>query len=193
VTVNGNTVGTAPVASTLFVEPGTVVVEAKLAGYVGVRRELSVAKGSEQDVTLALVQVAPPPVEKRPLWPALVTGGAALVAIGVGAGFTGAASAKRADAETVGMKLGAVVCTGTPASGAALDCQRLQSDIASHDTLNRAALGSFIVGGALAVAGAGLGAWVATVPKDNNRTASMLRVAPLASRSEAGVVVLGSW
>src|SRR5262249_54827081 len=50
VTVNGNDAGTAPLAGTLYVEPGPVVVEAKLGGYVDARQQVTVAKGTEQTV-----------------------------------------------------------------------------------------------------------------------------------------------
>ena len=71
----------ADLAGTLFVEPGPIVVEAKLAGYLDGRKQVEIAKGGEETVTLSLVP-APPP--RRSVVPGVVLGGVAGAALVTG-------------------------------------------------------------------------------------------------------------
>src|SRR5580704_8866675 len=62
VLVDGKSVGTAPLAGEVLVEPGAHVVEAQLAGRGAARGEASVVAGGSASVTLALKgEQAPPP------------------------------------------------------------------------------------------------------------------------------------
>jgi hypothetical protein len=200
VSVDGTSVGVTPV-ETVFLDPGQHTLAAERPGVGAGSRVVDAQAGASMDVEVVLQRQADPPpggpgpAARRPLWPTLVTGGAAILAVGVGAGLAGAASAKRSDAVAVRMQLGTgtPACAGTPSPTAAASCQALQSDMVSHDMLDRAALGAFIAGGALAVAAAGLGAWAATGPKDDKGIKSSVRLAPLVGTSEAVVVVVGSW
>lgn len=83
VLVDGHVMGRTPIAEEVFVEPGTRVVEVRLAGYATATQTVQAAKGARQVVTLVLVAAVVPP-------------GAApsVVAPGVDAGATqGAATA----------------------------------------------------------------------------------------------------
>jgi hypothetical protein len=167
-----------------------------------VRREIDTAAGEVHELKLVLKRAAgpedvppPPPVvvARRPLWPALVTGGAAVLLFAAGGGLAGAASGKRANADALRAKLGTAnaPCASPPLPGAAADCQAFQYDMASHDTFDRAALGTFVAGGALAAAAAGLGVWAITGPKDDRGRKSSVRIVPAAS--PGGAVVVGTW
>jgi hypothetical protein len=214
VLVDGVSVGRAPIEGELFVEPGKRTVSARLAGYEEARQAIDAGGGTDHQVALVLVGVVTAPVvtkppsvapaaptvlgpglQRRPVWPAIVGGALAAGGLGAGLGLTTAASGKRADAEALRTKLGtaAAACGGVTAAGAATSCQTIASDTARHDTLNRAALGSFIVGGALALASAGFGAWAALGPKDDRGTQTSVRALPLVSRDEGGIVVVGTW
>ena len=59
----------------------------------------------------------------------------------------------------------------------------LESDLASQGSFDKAALGTFIVGGAFALTSAALGVWAATGTKPS------VRVAPLVGRGEVGALV----
>lgn len=56
--VDGKSVGRAPLEDTVFVEPGSRVIEVKLARYDDVRQVIEAAKGAEQAVALTLVPSA---------------------------------------------------------------------------------------------------------------------------------------
>jgi hypothetical protein len=191
VTVNGKPAGTAPIAGTIFVEPGPAVVEVKRAGYLDAREQVVIEKGGEQSVTLTLHVAGPP--GWRP--GAALTVSAGVLAVGgiaAGIGLTVAGNGKQTDGGTIGATLGTgPVCVGAQATSTS--CQSLKNDAASHDTLHKAALGSFIAGGVLAAATLGLGVWWATGPKDPASPRSGIRVAPVVGRGEAGLNVIGAW
>jgi PEGA domain len=192
VRLDGRSLGNAPLGLPLFLEPGAHVVEVRQESYVTAKRPVDAQAGSASDLGVALVKVAEPPpplppvvVERRPLWPALAAGGVAIVALGAGAGLTVAANAKSNDVTR--LQIGASACTAPTASNAA-QCATLHSDATSKVTLSNAAASTFLAGGALAVAGAGLGIWAAVGPKT-----APVRIVPTGSRDHAAVTVQGVW
>jgi hypothetical protein len=204
VLVDGATVGRAPVEMEVFVDPGSHTVEAKLDGYEDARVSVDVAKGAKAAPTLKMVRVAEvrggpvappvmPVVEKRPMWPVVASGAAAVVGIAVGAGLTVAANGKSADANALRSRLGGGnACAGSPAAGVASDCKKLRDNGSTQSTLASAAVGAFVTGGVLALATGGLGLWVISArPRSGPMTG--LRVAPYAEPHEAGAVLVGQW
>src|SRR5262249_26121161 len=149
-------------------EPGSHTFEARAEGLPSARATIEAKPGAGEPVKLVLKKDAVVVVARRPLWPALMTGGAAIVAFAVGGGLAGVAAGKRADAESLRAKLtGANIgCATPPTTSAAMDCAAKLSASTAHDNLNKAALGTFVTGSVLAAAAAGLGAWAATGPKD---------------------------
>jgi hypothetical protein len=184
VTVGGRVVGASPLEDEVFVEAGSVTVAARGTGYVGAQQAVSVGKGEEREVALVLAGVAPVVVARRPIWPALLSGGAALVGIAVGAGLAAAANGKGADAATLRAQLGGgrSTCTGAVDS----QCNALGDALRSQGTLAKASLGSFLVGGAFAVTGAGLGIWA-------TGKSARVGVMPALDATQRGIVVVGSW
>jgi hypothetical protein len=183
VAVDGKVIGKAPLEDPVFVTPGPHAVEARFRTHAAAEQ---VEAGAGTSRTLALSVI-----EKRPLWPAIAAGSAGVVAVGVGAGLAAVASGKQADVNTLGTKVGpGPVCSGTPGANNKTTCQTLATDAVGHDTLTRAALGSFIAGGALALTAAGLGVWAATGPKDGKTS---VRAVPVLGHGQAGVVVVGTW
>jgi len=189
--VDGARIGAAPLAGEVFLDPGTRTVEARLAGYESAKRTIDVTKGSSDTITLVLRRsvATPPPVapvvEKRPIWPAVVSGVLAAGGLAAGVGLTVAANGKGRDAATLRAKLGGgrSTCAGTT-TGA--DCGTLADALRSQGTLAKAALGSFVIGGAFAAAGVGLGVWASA-------KAAPVQVVPVMGAAERGVVVVGSW
>lgn len=176
VTVGGRALEKGSVDQEVFVEAGTVVIEASALGYGSTRQTVQVAKGGSSEVTLTLVE------PRRSVVPALVTGGLALVGIAAGAGFAAAANGKAGTAATLRSALG-----GVPSACAASttgDCRALADALRSQGTLAKASAGAFVSGGVFALAAAGLGIWASGKP---------VRVAPVVGAGERGVVVVGTW
>jgi hypothetical protein len=59
VLVDGQIVGTSPLANALFVEPGPVFIQAQLEGYVGVKMSRTVVEGGEEDIQAILTRAPP--------------------------------------------------------------------------------------------------------------------------------------
>lgn len=194
VLVDDAAVGRAPLGGSIFVLAGPHKVTARLAGRPDVAQTVTVEAGARLGVTLKIVaEVAAPPVvplpvvEKRPVWPAVVSGGLAVVGLAVGAGLTAAANGKSGEAEALDAKLPLSSCSGAPATGRAGDCNALKDALRSQSQLGSAAVAGFIGSGALALVAAGFGVW-SVGPKR-----AAIRVAPLMSAQGGGVVVLGVW
>jgi hypothetical protein len=185
VTVNGNAADTALVAGTLYVKPGAVVVEAKLAGYLDGRRQVEIAKGGEETVTLSLVPAPPPGPNKI----VLATGGAvAGVGVVLGAVFAGLSNAKAADvaAKHDGIvKMGVTAACGPMPSA---ECQALQSAMTDRATFGNASAWSFISAGAV---GAGTVIYALAAPRAAKT--SGMHVVPLVAADGGGVVLRGEW
>jgi hypothetical protein len=91
IVVNGVSAGTAPLAVPVFVDPGPALVEARMAGYFGLRTTRNVAAGTEETVELTLhreghVDVPPPAANSNenifggPTLPIVFTGAAVSLA-----------------------------------------------------------------------------------------------------------------
>lgn len=94
--VNGKSAGTAPLAAPIFVDPGAVVIEAKMKGYFGLKATRTLAGGGEETVELSLHRSGsvdiPPPAANSPegifrgVKKPIVISGAAVAAAGTLAG-----------------------------------------------------------------------------------------------------------
>ena len=93
VLLNGEPIGTAPLAEDVFAEPGAVTFTAKLAGHTDARAVVEVGKGSSHEAVLELVPAAAKPDGANP---AVVIGGTATagVALGIGVLFAVLSSRK---------------------------------------------------------------------------------------------------
>lgn len=190
VTVGGRVVGAAPLEDEVFVEAGSVTVAARGAGYVGAQQAVSVGKGEEREVALVLAGVAPVVLERRPIWPAVLSGGAALAGIAVGAGLAAAANGKGGEAATLRAKVGSPsACTGASTG----DCVALRDAFKARDALSDGSFASFAAGGVAAAASVALAIWATRAPGGTRRADSAVRVLPVAAPNGGGVVVLGAW
>jgi hypothetical protein len=124
--VDGKPVGRAPLEDTVFVEPGSRVIEAKLARYDDVRQVIQAANGAEQAVALTLVPSAEGPAAGAPGAPGAASSLGAEASSGA-ASAPGAATGSGADGTSAGGEAirggtanPVILIAGTGVAGAAL-------------------------------------------------------------------------
>jgi hypothetical protein len=185
--VDGHLLGTAPLDSEVFVDPGPVTLEARLPGSVDGRQVLSVSAGFEQDVTLSLAPV--PEAPRRNLVPGIVLGTAGVLALGVGATFLGIAQTASGSANS---QHDALAAANVSCAAAAPGCSSLHASAARADTFGNAGIGLLAGGGAFAAAGLAYILWPSSRPvlrtKDTALSASFG-----ASPAGGSVIVVGSF
>jgi hypothetical protein len=165
VTLNGASIGLSPIADDQYVDPGTnVVVEAKRDGYKAVSQAIAATKGGKHEAKLILLPetgaapvVAPPPpppptTEPQGQNPIPIIAGAAGAAIGIGLGVAFTVVSNGASSDADGQKSGDTSSCRAPATPAEADrCSGLKSSLEDTDTFANLAVGSFVIGGVLAV------------------------------------------
>jgi hypothetical protein len=215
VLVDGRSVGTAPLAGEVFVEPGAHVLEAKLKGYLGAKEPVQVEKGTAKTIELKLAAITPMEASSgvtsdaaKPkgggvgstesavgdggLRKKLIIAGIASSAVAITGGVVFAivanAKATAEDNQRADLVLqgnGTNQCLEAPLPGG---CKQLESSIAAHDTFTNLSVWSFVLGGAL---GVGTAVYALVAPKPT--PTGTLRAMPTASREGVGVVVVGRW
>lgn len=171
VMVAEESVGKAPIAGGVFVNPGEVIVSVKSEGFIAIDKRVLVDKATEQAVTIELkrsdltpvVAAAPQPVASAPppeaapdqaghksLVPAVVVTGVAVAGVAVGVVFTLSANSKEDEADALRDDLGPGACS-EGGSGSQAQCDELKSQRESVDSARGVALGAFVVGGVAAV------------------------------------------
>jgi hypothetical protein len=196
VLVDGVVVGEAPLEGEVFVEAGSHVVEARLAGYETATQRVEAAKGSAQEVALAMVAVKaepPPVVVVAPTGPnrgVLIAGGViGGVALVTGAIFAGLSNSKAKDADdehTALAMTGPTPCAG--ASGASTACTDIVAAANAKRTFANASFWSFVGAG---MVGTGTLIYALAIPK--SATPAALRVLPAAGPQGAGIEIGGAW
>lgn len=197
VLVDGKSMGNAPLAVPIFLDQGGHTIEARLDGYTTARRSVDAAAGVSVEIGLKLVPVASRDVEppvlvaKRPIWPAIASGGLAVLGLAVGAGLTVAANGKGSEADALRATLpNRSACYGAGASS--MTCKSLNEALGADSALSKGAVSSYVVGGLFAVAATALGVWSVSgsPPK---REGISLQVVPVFANRETGVVIGGRW
>lgn len=190
--VDGKSVGNAPLADVLFVEPGQHVVTATLAGYSSAQARLDARKGAAQDVTLTMgrADVAKPGEGASGPRKPVIIAGAAVAGVGVVAGAVLAvlANAKAGDAASEYDKhnsAGSACGSPPPSSG---PCAELWSARRAQATLGNAAAWSFIGAGAV-----GAGTLIYALAAPRAAKASAVRAAPLVAAGGGGLLLQGEW
>lgn len=173
VLVGEQAVGKSPIAASVFVEPGEVIVSVKRDGFVDVDKRVMVGKGTEQAVEVSLnpksddaMSAGAQPVDSglgrasgsdapadraqpRSLVPAYVATGVAVAGGVVGVVFTLSASSKEKDADQLRDELeGQGGCNGEAPQDR---CSELSDQRKSVDTSRNLGIGAFVVGGVAAV------------------------------------------
>lgn len=190
--VDDKLIGKSPLIDPVFLDTGSHVLEARSEGYPSVKAVVDAKPGMVRDIALELKRadgvppVLPPSAGVSPVW-VVVSGALAAGGLGAGIGLTAAANGKSTDAKTLRSQVGSgSACFAQPMSPM---CTTLQNAADSKNTLSNLAMASFIAGGTFAIAAAGLGIWHEVSPK----TTATVRVAPIVSASQGGILVVGSW
>lgn len=197
VSIDGRALRATQQQDELFVEVGSHTVVAELAGYSSVTKTIQASGGSSQALELTLTKADPagktvptPPVVASGPSPVLVIVSGALAAGGLATGIslTVAANGKTDEIARFGAQVpGRAACVGAATAPA---CTNLRNAAANRDTLSNAAAVSFLVGGAFALATAGLGIWSATTP---SKETGSVHVTPLIAVGQGGLMISGAW
>lgn len=191
VLVDGKSVGTAPLADAVFLEPGTRRVRARLAGYETKAATVEATKGAAIEVRLEMkkevvVPPVPPPLRpaRRSPMPGIVTGSVAGAALATGIGLMVSSAAKRSTAQDMSNAIrGAQHSCVAGAQNFDASCPAVKSATQTSDTLHDAGVGVLIGAGALAVA---TGVYFAL-------PSPAVVIVPSAGKSGAGLLVHGSF
>ena len=181
--VGDRVIGRAPLDDEVFVDAGTVVVEASAPGYDQARQVVQIAKGGSADVSLTLAE------PRRSLVPAFVIGGVGAVALVGGATFIGLAESKRSQAKTLADETKHACPVAAPSPQG--KCKDLASAASSADTFGNVGIGALVTAG---VAAAGVATYMLW-PKSRAPAASggAVRVLPVAGADGGGVWVMGAF
>jgi tetratricopeptide (TPR) repeat protein len=201
VAIDGQAIGTSPLAAEVMVEPGAHRVEAKLKGYKLASSAVRAMAGGTHAVKLDLVReevVTPGGGGDRPAWATPVIIGGALgsaVGAGLGIGFTLAAYGEQDDAAMLLRELQEITLIGTPVCPETVSrtprCEEVQSRLVTSDRYVNIAIGSFVAGGVLAVGTVGVAIWTSTRPA--KPSTSYVRFAPVVSATHTGLSAAGTW
>jgi hypothetical protein len=188
-------------SSVIFVEPGRHVLSAVAAAHSPAREELKLVAGERRRVELTLVATEPvlvasqAPIEasrpvrplpaSRPLGPAVAAGAGSIVGVTAGAVLLIFAEDQGALAQKGARDLRArrALCQPTT-SGFEAACQQIEDAADAHNTLQRAGVGAFVVGGAALLAGATYLLWSPSSP-----STAQIQAAPLVGWSIQGAMV----
>ncbi|MBI4955741.1 MAG: PEGA domain-containing protein [Myxococcales bacterium] len=167
VTVDGKSVGQAPLPDEVYVEPGTRKFGATAKGYEAASEVREIAVGGTVEVALTLVASGAGGAGAGPggdasdggvarYVPAIALGATAIAAGAIGLGLRAAASGRADDAAARGAFLQSSTGSQSPCdlSANASECDALDADLSAHDDLTRASVALFVVGGASLVGGA---------------------------------------
>ena len=183
IVIAGQAVGSFPLVEEVFVEPGSVTVEATLPGYESAKQVVQVAKGSAVEVDLTLEHI------KRSKLPAFVIGGVGVAALGIGASFIGIAESKRSEAKALSVETNHACPVSDPSPQG--KCKDLTSAASSQDTFGNIGIVSMVMAGAAAVGVVTYLLWPAS--HDQAASARTVRVLPTASATGGVLFVLGSF
>ena len=184
--VDGQSIGRAPIAEEVFVDPAGCTVEAKLDGFVDAKQAVSPAKSGTAKVSLTLV----PSPERRSATPAVVLGGVAVIGLASGIGLLVAGGGKRSSAESLFNTILAdkKSCVATSTNFDAR-CTQLSELSSSSDTLHNAGVGLLIGGGAAALATGAYLLW----PASKTTTGSTWRVVPVVAETGGAILATGTF
>jgi hypothetical protein len=182
--LDGRSLGHAPLAASVFVEPGDRKVETRFGDAIA-RSTVSAKGGGTHEVALTFEEAKPPQGWKPPLPLVLASGGLALVGLGAGVGLTVAANGKANEAAAAAIPGGRSVCYA-PTDAQKDACAALASKWREQGAFSNGAVGAFIAGGVLAAATVGLIVW----QRSGNDS---VQVRADVAASSGGISVSGRW
>ncbi|MCC6523885.1 MAG: PEGA domain-containing protein [Polyangiaceae bacterium] len=198
ITVDGKSIGQAPLPDEVYVEPGKRTFGASAKGYETATEVRDIAADTTIDVSLTLAASGPDGAGAGPgagggypsdsgvarYVPAIALGATAVAAGAIGLGLRVAASGRADDAAARLDYLRVTTGTATPCDGGGAECDALDADLGAHDDLTQASVAMFVVGAAglagagvaLGVAASGAGGVAVIVPTFGPRTAGLTLV-----------------
>jgi tetratricopeptide (TPR) repeat protein len=189
VTIDGKPIGRSPFEATVFVEPGTRVIEATLEAHMPTRISIKIDRNERRDVALSLTPKAQPPPPPRNV-PLLLTGfGVSLAAAGTGVGLMIASTGKGNDADAMLQDLIKNEDDGRCPCGSDVERARLLGLRQEHDLTFNVAVGMFIGAGALAL-GTAVYALTPSFQKPEMKSA---RLVPWFTDRAGGALFVGSF
>jgi hypothetical protein len=217
VLVDGASVGKAPLAGEVFVEPGKRAIEARLDGYTTAKATVDIAAGASREVPLRLVKSEVSSEKAAGSSPAnaassnavdagkgrghepgesgphkgLIIGGIATSAALVTAGivFTVVSNANAADAkEQRAMFVAENVFDPCSMDASTARCEEFTSTLGATERFGNLAIWSFVLGG---LVGAGTATYAIVAPR--SKSASSMTLAPTVAANGGGLVIAGRW
>ncbi|WP_437679316.1 PEGA domain-containing protein [Sorangium sp. So ce131] len=203
VTVDGTTVGQAPLADPVFLDPGQHEIGAKLDGYEPQARPVAAAAGGTDTVVLQLQRKAevaaerpapvpsvPPTGSRNGRRTAILVGGGVATGVGAAAGvlFTVLANSRAGEAEDLKSKLtaeGQNRCLSKPGPD---DCSKQSSTLDESTRYSNVAFWSFVGAGAV-----GLGTLLYGVVSSSSGPEARVQVMPLVGANDMGLSVGGTF
>jgi hypothetical protein len=180
--IDGTSIGVAPLADDVYVDPGSHLVEARLDPFTPVQVTVNAVAGQTQDVDVALHA----PRANR----AIIMAGAVVAGAGVitGAVLLAAGIGKGSSASTLATKLQAMGGCPPAASNPTGPCGTLKSDLDAKSTLGSA--GVWLLVGAGAV---GVGTLAYGLAASSRASKTGLVVAPVVTANGGGLFAQGSF
>lgn len=206
ISVNGISVGVSPLEDEVFVDPGELSVEAKLADHEPQKKSLLLLPGGAETVEMNLVKPKPKvepedpkkPIEppKRNMIPAYAMGAGALVGFGLGLGFYLAGTGQVNDASTLALEI--AKAGGSCKAGAQrhAQCDELDSIKNTGRIFDGLSLTSTIVGGLCGVGTALYLAWPyikKSPPAESAPKAKGTALIPVINQHTAGALLVGAF
>lgn len=196
VQVNGRIIERGLLAGEIFVGPGEVTIAAQREGYRPEQRAVSVSPGGSEPVkvSIQLSRLEPPRPAPPPLWPVIALGVAGAVGVGVGVGLVVAGDGEGGDAQALyeailGERRSCVAGAG---NYDAVRCPALETTARRADTLHNAGVG-VVIGGGVALAGAGGYLVWRELAKRKHVPVAAVRVAPWVGATGAGLSAAGTF
>lgn len=201
--VDGKSVGEAPLADPVFVDPGEHTVEAKKPEeYKDASKKVTAAKGGTVEAALMMEELPKPKVGKevvievpgprRTIVPGVVMGVLAVGAIGAGAGLFAVSKSK--ENQTYDLANNQIKTTGA-CLGKVVDkrCDQVKSLAQQSDTFHNAAIGAFIGGGVLAIGTLTYLLLPSPKVKKTVIQSGGLHLTPVVGASQGGMIVSGAF
>ncbi|WP_437877607.1 PEGA domain-containing protein [Sorangium sp. So ce513] len=205
VTVDGKSVGRAPIADPVFLDPGRHEIGAKLDGYVPEARPVEATAGGTEGVVLELKRAPEPSAARAGAGPdvppasggsrdggrtAVLVGGGIAAGLGVGAGvlFTVLANNKAGEADRLKSSLtagGQNRCSIRPLPA---DCTRQSEALDQSARYSNVAFWSFVGAGTV-----GLGTLIYGFVSGPSEPEARVRVTPMVGANDMGLSVGGAF
>lgn len=178
------------------VDPGECVLIATAPGKKSWKRKVAIGQmPMKVEVLVPPLEDLPKPVASpnRSRIPSIISGGAAVVFIGVGGALLGLSVGKESDlfAQAKSIRADRKSCVPDATNYDSANCLIVEDTAKSADTLHNAAIGMFVVG---SIAAAGAVTYLLLPASKEKKTAGLtIRAIPVAAPGQGGLVLSGAF